>query len=360
LEKSVPGEFAVADSEAVTPDTSEIRPIRQPGINRLVIFRALRLGDMLCAVPALRALRGAHPHAHICLVGLPWAEQFAGRFHAYIDDFYAFPGHPAFPEQMPQHERIPAFYREMRARRFDLAVQLHGSGEISNGIVREFGATTIAGFTPKGNRAPQPGLFVDYPESGPEPLRLLALTDHLGAPSATADLEFPITGDDEQELHDAGLSKERMPNDYICIHPGASVRGKCWPPERFAQVADALALEFALPVVLTGSDKERDLTTAIAARMRSNTINAAAPISIGAMAALISRARLLVCNDTGVSHIAAALKLPSVVVFSLADMSRWAPPDRTLHRCIRDPDGKRAATVLLNARALLFAPIGSV
>jgi ADP-heptose:LPS heptosyltransferase len=87
--------------------------------------------------------------------------------------------------------------------------------------------------------------------------------------------------------------------------------------------------------------------------MNHPAMNAAAPMSIGAMATLMSRARLLVCNDTGVSHIAAALKLPSVVIFSKAEIARWAPLDRQLHRCIWDPHGRRAAKVLEQARSLL-------
>jgi ADP-heptose:LPS heptosyltransferase len=87
--------------------------------------------------------------------------------------------------------------------------------------------------------------------------------------------------------------------------------------------------------------------------MHRKPVDAAAPISIGAMAALMRKARLLLCNDTGVSHIAAGLKLKSVVVFSKADIARWAPLDRHSHRCIWDPGAERAAMVLQHARALL-------
>lgn len=87
--------------------------------------------------------------------------------------------------------------------------------------------------------------------------------------------------------------------------------------------------------------------------MRTPAIEAAAPLSIGAMAALMSRSRLLICNDRDVSHIAAGLGLNSVVVFSKADIARWAPLDRLRHRCIWDPGAERAAVVLEHARALL-------
>lgn len=131
------------------------------------------------------------------------------------------------------------------------------------------------------------------------------------------------------------------------------MRDKCWPPERFACVADQLAAEFRLTPVLTGAASEAELTAAVARHMHSAVIDAAVPLSIGAMAALMSRSRLLVCNDTGVSHIAAGLKLNSVVIFSKADKRRWAPLDQQRHRCLWDPAGARADEVVQHARQLL-------
>lgn len=321
---------------------------------RVAIFRALRIGDMLCAIPALRALRAALPDAQITLVGLPWAAQFASRFPQYIDDFIAFPGHPAFPEQDVREHELDGFYDTMRARRYHLAIQLHGSGETSNSVVSRFGAAAVAGHVPASDRAD--GLaFAPFPDTGTEPERLLRFVEFLGAPSRGIDLEFPITPADDSELEASGIMRGLEPGRYICIHPGASRRDKCWPDRCFAEVADTLAEEFGVSVVLTGSDKEADLTAAVAERMRTPAINAAAPLSIGAMAALMRRSRLLICNDTGVSHIAAGLKLPSVVIFSLADIRRWAPLNHVLHRSLWDPEGRRVQEVLDNARALLAA-----
>src|SRR4051812_14448337 len=101
---------------------------------------------MLCAVPALRALRHGLPEARITLVGLPWAAEFQRRFARYFDGFVAFPGYPGLPEQQPQIDRIPAFLREVQEQSFDLALQMHGSGTISNQVVQLLGAKTLAGF----------------------------------------------------------------------------------------------------------------------------------------------------------------------------------------------------------------------
>jgi ADP-heptose:LPS heptosyltransferase len=320
----------------------------------IVVFRALQLGDMLCAVPALRALRGAVPGARITLVGLPWASQFAQRFDRYVDAFLPFPGADGLPEQAVRHDDIGAFHATLRASRPELAIQLHGDGTRTNAIVAGFGAALNAGFYLPGAR-PDGWGGTPWPQDGAEPERLLRLTDSLGAPRLGAHLEFPLTPADHAELHASGLADGINPGSYFCVHPGASRRDKCWPIERFAEVADHLARTWALTPVFTGSPNEADLAQAVAARMHAPARIAAGPISIGAMAALMAGARLLVCNDTGVSHIAAGLRLPSVVVFSKADMRRWAPADTVLHRCLWDPEGACAAEVMVCADELLAA-----
>lgn len=330
---------------------------RGRAIRSIVVFRALQLGDMLCAVPTLRALRLGFPRARITLVGLPWAEQFAARFHRYVDVFAAFPGHPDLPEQPVRGEAADGFFENMRACRFDLAVQLHGNGLVSNSIVEALGAAHSVGFRPADEASDGAAAnalnYIAYPTVGHEAVRLLALAQHLGLPDAGMRLEFPLHEADYAELDASGLEPGLTPGAYICVHPGARSRDKCWPAQHFAEVADRLADETGLAVVLTGSEKERDMTAAVAARMRHTPVDAAAPISIGAMAALMSRARLLICNDTGVSHIADGLGLPSVVIFSRSEMARWAPIDTSLHASIWDPEGRSVSAVLQHARRLL-------
>jgi ADP-heptose:LPS heptosyltransferase len=320
-----------------------------PTVQTVLVFRALRLGDMLCAVPALRALREALPGASIALAGLPWASLFTVRFNHYIDEFIPFPGHPDLPEQPGDPFRFRKFRREMRARRFGLAIQMQGSGTVSNEIVMSLGARMTAGFHPAEGTAPDPDWFASYPRDLPEVERNLELLRHLGIPSRGSGLEFPVLDEDEQELSRSGLSAMAKPGTYVCIHPGASRRDKCWPVDRFASVARALRKR-GVAVVVTGDRSEADLAAQICAGLGGDCIDGASPnLGLGALALLIGASRLLLCNDTGVSHLAAALKVPSVVIFSQADPLRWAPGDRKLHRALGKAGGTVAADEVLRA-----------
>src|SRR5215212_10353027 len=164
--------------------------MKLPDIHKIAVFRALQLGDMLCAIPAIRALRHAYPSAEITLLGLPWAAAFTERFAHYFDDFAWFPGYPGLPEQTVDAAATISFLREMVNRKFDLVLQMQGNGSIVNPLMELFGAKHTAGFRTAGHYYPDNGLYVDYPEGLHEVERHLALIEHLGIPPKGKHLEF--------------------------------------------------------------------------------------------------------------------------------------------------------------------------
>lgn len=305
-------------------------------IERIAVFRALMLGDLLCAVPALRALRRGFPDAEITLVGLPWAQALVQRL-SMIDNFIAFPGHPELPEIECDVRAMPRFLDQVQARRFDLALQLHGSGRIVNSLVALFGARHVAGFFNDQAWLPERDaeLFVPWPEQGHEIERLLTLTDGLGLISDGMHLEFPVTDADRSELLRV-WPQAHAAWPYVCVHPGAQLPSRRWPAERFAAVANEIA-DSGRTVVLTGAASEVPLAGAVQAAMKQPCVNLAGRTSLWTLGALLEGAEQLVSNDTGVSHIAAALKCPSVIVSSGADVARWAPLDQDTHRVLWAP-----------------------
>lgn len=295
------------------------------------MFRALMLGDMLCATPALRALRGAWPQARITLVGLPWTAGLARRLDT-IDDFEPFPGWPGLPERpAPTLGEMVEFMERVRAHRFDLAIQLHGSGPLTNALVANFGAARNAGFASHGVWfPPQDGArFAVWPEQGSEVLRLLGLTDHLGLARRGTQLDLPLWPGDHAR------ARRLVPTDraYAVVHAGAQLPSRRWPAGRFAAVADRLA-QAGLRVVLTGTPGEQGLVASVAVQMGQPSLNVCGQTDLWTLGAVLSSARVLVCNDTGLSHVAAALGTRSVVVACGSETRRWAPLDTGRHQVL--------------------------
>lgn len=303
-------------------------------MSEIAVLRALKLGDMLCAVPAFRALRQARPGDRITLIGLPWAAGLVTRFPSLIDGFLEFPGWPGMPEREVDPRAIDAFLADALARHFELAIQMHGSGVVSNEVVASLGATTTAGFTAPGAAALD--VAFPYPDELHEVHRHLALLEHLGIANVGDELSFPTTDGDREEVAALGLGAG---DGYAVVHPGA-ISGRRWSPGRFATVVDLLSGD--MPVVLTGNDAERAISAAVASRASSPVTHLAGMTSLGALAALLDGARIVVTNDTGVSHLAAAVATPSVVLFLSSDPRRWAPRDTSRHRAVVHPAIARA------------------
>jgi len=294
----------------------------------ILIFRALQLGDMLCSVPALRTLRKAWPQAHITIMGLPWMQSFTERFADYLDEFIWFPGYPGLPEQPPDRSATLECIQHVMQRKFDLAIQMHGNGSIINPLVELFGADENAGYYRREDYIPA-GYFMEYPQGIHEVHRHLRLMEHMGLQAAGDHLEFPITRSDEEQYRQAGLSL--VPGSYICVHPGSRGAWRQWPIAHFARLADDCANK-GWQIVLTGTREEMPIVEELASQMESEPLIAAGKTSLGAIAVLLQNAGGLISNCTGVSHIAAALKLKSIVISMDGEPERWAPLDTRLHK----------------------------
>ena len=351
-------------------------------IERVAVLRALKLGDLLCTVPALRALRHALPEADIRLVGLPWSHELVDRFDGYLDGLFELPGFPGFPEVPFDARAFARFLGEVHAWGPDLVLQLHGSGDLSNPLALLLGGRHTAGYYVPGQYCPEPASFIPYPDDVPEVRRHLRLLEHVGIGARGLHKELPIRPTDRRELADvlanagsvgAGLANAATADavtpgtapargsvtagGYVVVHPGASVPERRWPPERFAAVADALAGQ-GLAVVLTGSAVEAPITAAVAAQMRRPSIDLAARTGLGTLAALLADAALLVSNDTGVMHVAEGVDTPLVAVSFDPESWRWAPLDVGRFRIVLGGHAVTAEDLLGAATALLCSRPG--
>ncbi len=281
------------------------------------------LGDLLCTVPALRALRKHLPDTHIALV--TWAEMapVVGRMSAWVDELVAFPGDPGIPDRPPDTAAIEPFYAAMRERRWDVALQAYGARTAANAVTARFGARRTGGFFVPGEWDADLETHLPYPVHVHEVHRHLALFEHLGVPPGDDKLEFPVSAADREEaagvLDAAGIAGRAL----AVLHPGATSQSRRWPLERFAAVGDALAAR-GLAVAVSGVASEAGAASAVVAAMRAPAADLAGRTSLGGYAALLGSAALLVANDTGSAHLAAAVGTPSVTLFLSGDPVRWA------------------------------------
>lgn len=298
---------------------------------RVVIVRAKRIGDFLCATPAIRALRGALPHAEITLVAMPFVEDLAAR-SPHLDRFVAFPGFPGMAEQFFDARKAAALFARMQAEHFDLAIQMHGSGVFSNPFTLMLGARFTAGFVREGDGPGRLDAAFPIPEGMHEVRRLLALTTFLGAPARGEAMEMPLWPED----HAAGealLAGADPP--LIGLHPGAREDVKRWTLDGFAVVGRQLRRQCGGTVVLTGGPDERASAVALARSIGPSCRSLVGETTMGSLGAVIARLDVLVTNDSGPAHVAYALGTPTVCLFGSTDPAMWGPLDAERHRVLR-------------------------
>jgi ADP-heptose:LPS heptosyltransferase len=308
-------------------------------IKKIGIFRALQLGDLLCIIPAVRALRKTYRDAEITLIGLPWAELFTKRFDRYFDRFLYFPGYPGLPEQPFDAKNYDLFLEQVRHQSFDLLIQMQGNGSIVNEIMNDWGAKNLAGFKLPVMTKFSP-LFTDYPEGIHEIERHLHLIAHLGIPSDGTALEFPILPSDLNEL--AALEFPFKKGQYVVIHPGSRGAYRQWPPGYFA-LAATCCHQHGYQVVITGTRDEFEVVQQVTGKLEIPYFNACGKTGLGAVAQIIKDAAFIVCNCTGVSHVASATETPGIIISMDGEPWRWGPMNHNQHITINwlqnpDPD----------------------
>lgn len=271
------------------------------------MLRALGLGDLLASVAALRALRRAFPGHHIQLAAslvLAGLAQRSGAVDEVVDTAALSP----LPDA---------------ARGATLAVNLHGRGPESSRLLAATGPKRAWAFAhPEVPWTVTGPAWRDDEHEGDRWCRLVA---GLGASPDPTDLLLPVTG-------------TALAPAPVVVHPGAASGARRWPPQRWSTVVRVLT-ERSFPVVLTGSAAERALCEEVAAGANNREDGSLCTVLAGttdlvALLDLVGHARLVVCGDTGVAHMATATATPSVVLFGPTDPARWGPRTSGPHRAL--------------------------
>jgi ADP-heptose:LPS heptosyltransferase len=288
----------------------------------LVVLRALGLGDLLTAVPALRALAAAIDGPRVLLAPRALAPLAEPLGYEILDVH----GVRAVPPVLPPE-----------AAGAEVAVNLHGRGPESHRALARLAPKRLVAFATDGHDGPV------WREDEHEVARWCRLLAAAGIAADPGDLAVdPPAVALPPSLHGVTI-----------VHPGASSGARRWPGSRWVQVIGAERAA-GRRVVVTGGAEERIRArwVASAAGLAPDAV-LAGRTSLTELTALVAAAARVVCGDTGIAHLATALGTPSVVLFGPTSPARWGPPpDSAIHRVLwsgrtGDPHARRTDPGLL-------------
>ncbi|HKU02691.1 MAG TPA: glycosyltransferase family 9 protein [Arthrobacter sp.] len=268
--------------------------VREPADGRpeLLVLRALKLGDLLVAVPALKGLRRAFPGHRLRYAAQGWLSEALSLVGGY--------------ELLPTHGLDEPL--ALPPGVVDVAVNLHGSGPESQERIEALKARRTLGHQSAHRNGPRwrPELH--------ERERWVRLLEWHGIDADPLDVQL-----------DTPQVPSPVPGATV-LHVGAAYGSRLWPADRFAAVATALT-EAGHQVVFTGGSSERDRAEEVCGLAGiPGTAVLAGVLGLGEFAATIAAARLVVSADTGAAHLASAYGTPSVVLFGPAPPEIWGPP----------------------------------
>lgn len=322
---------------------SEAREACWRRARRVLLIRLDNLGDVLMTTPAVAAVRESLPRAHLALLcapsslalrpHLPMVDEFIGLHAPWVKaGAAALAGQPTGAAEREQVQRL-------LDARFDAAVVFTvctQSALPAALLCRLAGIPLVLAHA----RERGYGLFSDAvpdrDEIGPglrhEVQRQLDLVGRVGLRTADERLRFLLREVDRAAaaalLRAAGVDPSRP---YVLVHPGASAASRRYPAAAFGAAADLMQAEGA-QVVFCAGPGETDLLAEARAAMRRPAAVLPPPEALGSLAGLVAGARVLVANNSGPVHLAAALGTPVVDLYALTNPQHkpWRVPAQVL------------------------------
>jgi lipopolysaccharide heptosyltransferase I len=318
---------------------------------RIAIIKLSSLGDVVHALPVAHALRRALPSAH-----LTWVVE--AREYAILRD------HPDLDAVVPVDTRLwrrliwrPAGARQVwskvgrlreriRLASFDVAIDLQGL--LKSGLLTAYtGAPLRIGFSAGRCRERWNALFTNRRVTPPGSARhvveqYLALLAPLGIEPGPAEFHVPVPAAADRRIEELLVKEGVKPGDrLVAINPGAGRPQKQWSVARFAALAERLATEAGARLLLLWGPDEAHMAREISLALPGHSALLAPPTDLGELAALLKRCRLMIANDTGPLHLAAALGTPSLGLYGPTRAARNGPYGARC-RGLQSPDGTMA------------------
>jgi heptosyltransferase-1 len=295
-------------------------------LSRVLIIKPSSLGDIIHALPVASAIKAAYPEARIDWVaGKGYEEILAGNpdvDRVITFDRRMFDGDGKL-------NRLSAFVKELRRERYDAVIDLQGLLRSALMVLACRRGRSI-GFenAREGARFFYTEKITVKDESMHAVERYLLVLDRLGIKRETAEAaDFTMEIGLEDRERAGNLLKELgvEGREFIAVAPSARWETKRWPADNFIRLANLLLEETGLPCVFVGTDADAYIMGGSAEKLIPGNVAAFGRTSIMGLAALLKKASVMVTNDSGPMHIAAAVGTPTVALFGPTDPSRTGP-----------------------------------
>ncbi|HSC28840.1 MAG TPA: glycosyltransferase family 9 protein [Vicinamibacterales bacterium] len=327
LVRAADGALAVAAAVA-RPFRRRARPAAPA---RILLLRLERIGDLVMVLPAIRDVRALAPAAAIDLVVGGWNAALAGAIPSVSSVETLDARWLGRNGRGTGVGRLLAAARRWRTRRYDLAINFEPDIR-SNLMLAASGAGWTAGWTSGGG-----GSLLDCAleydgraHTSSNARRLVSSAFQRAAPDSPLDL---LTLPDDVRRAACVRLGPGLQAPLVGVHASGGRPVKQWEPEKFAEVAQRLAVERGATIVLTGSTADRALVGGIKKTIPARqVIDVSGEADLLLLAALLERLDLLITGDTGPMHLAAAVSTPIVAVFGPSDPRRYAPPGARIVR----------------------------
>jgi heptosyltransferase-3 len=292
---------------------------------RILAIKNKHLGDVLCGVPAFRALSESFPLAELDVIVSPGSRDLIAGFDwigAVIES----------PRKLRGFNRVRDEWRVARAVAsggYDLVVDFTWSDRAMWYALLSRARLRWAIQVTAGSKL-KPHVFHDY---GGKPDRSHHVMEHereflvrMGLPHYDIRPDFPPTPSEEQEARDWLASQNVQRDKLVVVHPTSRWLFKCWHDERVAEVIDWLAAQGWQPVVTCGpSADELKRARKIVSLVRQPCLSRLGDMSLRQLAAFMRQAQFFFGMDSAPSHMASAVGLPAVVLFGPSQVKRWRP-----------------------------------
>lgn len=287
-------------------------------IRRVLLIRLRSIGDTVLATPSIDALRRFLPDSEIDILVEDWVAPLLAE-HPSLHNIVSFERGSLGARARVAHE--------IRSRRYDVVYNLHG-GTTATFLTRATGARHRVGYASyqysqlHNHQAPSPLLLWGQQKTHSVEQQL-ALLGWTGVPvTHRPPTHLAITRDAAERVTQLLETANLSDRTFALMHPAAAFATKQWPASSFGQVVDFLAGKGIVTAAIAGPSQTTVLNDLITA---ANSHVVAFDLSLPEVSALAARARLFVGNDSGIAHIATAVRTPSVVIFGSSNIAHWRP-----------------------------------